>query len=183
MTLNVKLLVPKLIKLHYQKQCHKLMGITRMGVTINSLTIPCCSSEWWPELTKVLTACIVKLLTFIRLLPTLPDGPSCPLRIPGGKCSLGWKRLPRVETAASRGSYSSNRHSNWGESQSWGTSSVYLVRSQIAREVPCAAQDFPLFFRTEKQQNRNSASENPHKHPNYFYTLLNLRKYQQYVNI
>ena len=27
---------------------------------------PMLSAEWWPELTKVLAACIVKLLTFIK---------------------------------------------------------------------------------------------------------------------
>ena len=92
MTLNVKLLVPKLIKLHYWRQCQKLMGITLMVETINSLTIPCCSSEWWPELTEVLTI-LSTLLTFLKATADTASSPSCPLRMPGGKCSLGPKRL------------------------------------------------------------------------------------------
>ena len=36
-----------------------------MVVTINSLTIPCCSSEWWPELTEFL-AILSILPTFIK---------------------------------------------------------------------------------------------------------------------
>ena len=42
---------------------------------------------------------------------------------------------------------------------------------------------FPCFPKLKNNKKTNLASENPHKHPNEFYTLLNLFKYQQYVNI
>ena len=125
---------------------------------------------------------IVNITYFhLRLLPTLQDGPSFPMIIPGGKMlpqveklprvekapsfrkgSLGSKKLPRVEKAASRGSYSFNRPSNWRESQSWGICCVYLVKSQIVERGamwrPLFSLDFPNNI--EKQlENRNLASE------------------------
>ena len=109
---------------------------------------------WWPELTEALYWQHNYLFS-LRLLPTLPDGPSCPQKISGVKRSPGWKNLPRVEKAISRGSSSSNRLSYSGETQS-------QITDRLQREVPCAGNYFSLLFQIEKQhENRNSASEKP----------------------
>ena len=144
MTLNVKLLVPKLMKLHYRRQCNKLMGITLVVVNINSLTIQCCSSEWWLELTEFLVILSI-LLTFIKATADTARRSLMPSENSRQKMLPRVENVPRDEKAASRGRYSSNRPSNWGESQSWGTC-VYLVISEIAEIGPMFRPLFSLVF-------------------------------------
>ena len=151
-------------------------------------------SWWWP-LTHSPSHAALPMVTWahrgailehyllsLRLLPKLPHCPSCPPRIPSGKWSLRVENLPRVKKAASRSSCSSNRSSNWGESQSWGTCCAYLVKSQIAEIAPMYY--FPLLSGIENNKKPEiQPVKNPLNQRNYFYTLFNLLKYQEYVNI
>ena len=127
--------------------------------------------QWWPELIEVLYW--RHYLLSLRLLSTLPDGPSCPPRIPR------WKSLHGMEKAPSRCSWSSNRPSNWEESQSWGTCRVYLVKSQISERGPMCRPLFSLVFPNWKITRKQKFS----KWKTHTNILTILKLYSTYSNI
>ena len=154
-----------------------------MVETINALTIPCCSSEWWPALTEVLTI-LSTLLTFIKATADTARGPLMPSKsqvenapsgrkislgwkAPSGrKRSLGWKRLPQEIATPPIGPVTIVSIMRY--MRLFGKFTDRRERYHVQATI------FSYFSKLKNNKKTEiQPVKNPHKHPNYFYTLFN----------